>query len=209
GSRAGNGVVLITTKTGKKNQGMKVSLNTSAGFDQPYQYLKKHSLFATGVTPFTSAQWQDLTGGPLVIDEGSAARLGPQLDIGQTAIQWNSPLDANGDPIPLPLVSHPDNVKNFVQTGITNTNNIAISGGGANSSFRVSYTNMNNRGIVPNSDMYRNSLNVSGTYEINPKLSFSTNVNVGRSNSNSIPANNRGTNPLEWAYGLSSHVDIM
>ncbi len=209
GSRAGNGVVLITTKTGKKNQGMKVSLNTSAVFDQPYQYLKKHSLFATGVTPFTSAQWQDLTGGPLVIDEGSAARLGPQLDIGQTAIQWNSPLDANGDPIPLPLVSHPDNVKNFVQTGITNTNNIAISGGGANSSFRVSYTNMNNRGIVPNSDMYRNSLNVSGTYEINPKLSFSTNVNVGRSNSNSIPANNRGTNPLEWAYGLSSHVDIM
>src|SRR5690606_10594041 len=83
------------------------------------------------------------------------------------------------------------------------------SGGGANSSFRVSYTNMNNRGIVPNSDLYRNSLNVSGTYNVTPKLTFSTNVNVGRSNSNSVPANNRGANPLEWAYKVSPHIDIM
>lgn len=208
GSRAGNGVVLITTKAGKKNQGMKVSVNTSTVFDRPYEYLKMHSLFATGVTPFTSAQWEQLTGGPLVIDEGSAGRLGPQLDIGQVAVQWNSPLDSDGNPIAIPLVSHPNNVANFVQTGITNTNNIAISGGAGSSAYRVSYTNMNNRGIVPNSDMFRNSLNVSGSYEINPKLNFSTNINVGRSNSNSIPATNRGTNPLQWAYGTSSHVDI-
>lgn len=209
GSRAGNGVVLITTKTGQKNQKMKVSVNTSTVFDRPYKFLKTHSSFATGVTPFTSEQWMQLTGGPLVIDEGSAARLGPQLDIGQLAIQWSSPLDANGNPIPTPLVSYPDNVKNFVQTGITNTNNIAISGGGANSSFRVSYTNMNNRGIVPSSDMFRNSLNISGTYEVTPKLSFSTNVNVGRSNSNSVPANNRGTNPLQWAYAVAPHINIL
>lgn len=209
GSRAGNGVVLITTKTGRKNQGMKVSVNTSTVLDKPYKYLKRHSSFATGVTPFTSAQWQELTGGPLVIDEGSAARLGPQLDIGQVAVQWNSPLDESGNPIAIPLESHPDNVANFVQTGITNTNNIAISGGAENSSFRVSYTNMNNRGIVPSSDMFRNSLNISGTYEVSPKWSFSTNVNVGRSNSNSIPANNRGTNPLQWAYAVSPHIDIL
>lgn len=208
GSRAGNGVVLITTKTGQKNQGMKVSVNTSTVFDRPYEYLKMHNKFATGVSPFTEDVWMQLTGGPLVIDEGSAARLGPQLDIGQEAIMWNSPLDSEGNPIPVPLESHPDNVANFVQTGITNTNNIAISGGAGNSAYRVSYTNMNNRGIVPNSDMFRNSLNVSGSYEINPKLNFSTNINIGRSKSNSIPATNRGTNPLEWAYKVGSHLDI-
>ena len=209
GSRAGNGVVLITTKTGRQNQPMRVSVNTSAVFDMPYKFPSQHNKFATGDIPFTSEQWENQFGGPLVIEEGGSYRMGPQLDIGQTAVQWNSPLDENGNPIPLPLVSHPDNFKNFVQTGITNTNNIAISGGGENSSFRVSYTNMNNRGIVPNSDMFRNSLNVSGSYTVSPKLTFSTNVNVGRSNSNSVPANNRGTNPLEWAYKVSSHVDIM
>lgn len=208
GSRAGNGVVLITTKSGEYNQDIQVSVNTSTVFDRPYEFLKMHNTFATGVTPFTEEQWQDLTGGPLVIDEGSAARLGPQLDIGQEAIQWNSPLDENGNPIPTPLVSHPNNVKNFVQTGITNTNNFAISGGTERSNFRVSYTNMNNRGIVPNSDMYRNSLNLNGGYKVSDKLNFKTNVNVGRANSNNIPSSNRGSNPLQAAYEVSRHIDI-
>ncbi len=208
GSRAGNGVVLITTKSGDYNQDIQVSVNTSTVFDRPYEFLKMHNTFATGVTPFTEEQWQELTGGPLVIEEGSAARLGPQLDIGQEAIQWNSPLDENGNPIPIPLVSHPDNVKNFVQTGITNTNNFAISGGTERSNFRVSYTNMNNRGIIPNSDMYRNSLNLNGGYKVSDKLSFKTNVNVGRANSNNIPSSNRGTNPLQAAYEVSRHIDI-
>ncbi|SMO50662.1 SusC/RagA family TonB-linked outer membrane protein [Fodinibius sediminis] len=209
GSRAGNGVVLITTKSGDRNQDMLVSISTSTVFDRPYEYLKMHNTFATGVTPFTEAQWQELTGGPLIIDEGSAARLGPQLDIGQKAVQWNSPMDENGDPVPTSLVSHPDNIENFVQTGITNTNNMAISGGTDNSAFRVSYTNMNNRGIIPGSDLFRNSLNVNGTYFVSPSLSFNTNVNVGRTNSNNIPANNRGTNPLQAAYEVSSHINIL
>lgn len=209
GSRAGNGVVLVTTKSGQKNQEMKISVNTSTVFDRPYRFLDMHHSFATGVNPFTEEQWQSMTGGPLIIDEGSAARMGPQLDIGQKAVQWNSPLDEDGNPIPTPLVSYPDNVQNFVRTGITNTNNIAVSGSAGNSVFRVSYTNMNNRGIVPNSDLFRNSLNVAGAYEISPKLSLSTNVNVGRTHSNNVPANNRGTNPLEWAYKVSPHVNIL
>ncbi|GAA5224744.1 SusC/RagA family TonB-linked outer membrane protein [Membranihabitans marinus] len=208
GSRAGNGVVLITTKTGQKNQKMKVSLNSSVVFDRPYEYLKYHSLFATGVTPFTEEQWGQLTGGPLVIEEGSAARLGPQLDIGQSAIQFNSPLDADGNPVPSLLKSYPNNVENFLQTGITNTNNIAISGGSATSSFRASYTNMNNEGIIPGSDLYRNSLNLSANYDINKRLSFNTNINVGRTHSNNVPSGNRGTNPLQWAYAVSPHIDI-
>src|SRR5699024_4789646 len=209
GSRAGNGVVLITTKKGEKDQKMKVAVNTSTVFDRPYKYLDMHNSFATGVSPFTEEQWKGMTGGPLVIEEGSAARMGPQLNIGQNAVQWNSPLDEDGNPIPIPLVSHPDNVANFVQTGVTNTNNVAISGGAGNSAYRVSYTNMNNRGIIPGSDLYRNSLNVSGSYEVNPKLNFSTNIIIGRSNSNSMPSNERGTNPLQWAYAVSSHIDIM
>src|SRR5690606_22228168 len=66
GSRAGNGVVLITTKSGRENQPMRVSVNTSAVFDRPYKFPSQHNLFATGDIPYTSEQWQAQFGGPLV-----------------------------------------------------------------------------------------------------------------------------------------------
>ncbi|HEX8038162.1 MAG TPA: TonB-dependent receptor, partial [Chryseosolibacter sp.] len=147
-------------------------------------------------------------GGVLVIDEGSAGGVGPELDKGYNAIQWNSPLDANGDPIPTPLVSHPDNVKNFVQTGVTTTNGVSIANSNEQINYRLSYSNMNSRGIIPNSDLFKNSLNLNTAVKANDKLTISSNINLSRSNSNNRPAGNRGTNPLQWAYAVSPHIDI-
>jgi len=200
GSRAGNGVILITTKTGKKNSKIKVSVSSSTVFDMPYKYLPYHHLFATGVRP------EDGTN--LEIDESSTARLGPRLDVGNYAIQWSSPYDDSGNQTYTELVSHPNNVKNFVQTGITSDNSIAIDGGTDKSSYRVSYSNMLNRGIVPGSDLQRNTLNLTGKYDLSSKLTLSTNITLSRSESDNRPAGNRGTNPLEWAYKVSSHIDI-
>ena len=127
GSRAGRGVVLITTK-GAKTDNLSVSVTSNTVFDIPYKYLDMHSKFAAGILPFTPDN-NPYPGGVLQIDESSAGGVGPELDKGYNAIQWNSPLDANGDPIPTPLTSHPNNVKNFVQTGITSSNGISISKG--------------------------------------------------------------------------------
>jgi len=207
GSRAGNGVVLITTKSGTAQKGMRVTLNTGAVFDNPAVYLPFHSTNATGVRPYTPTT-NPYPGGQLVIEEGSAAGIGPRLDQGYSAIQWNSPLDDNGNPIPLPLVSHADNVKNFVQTGITNTNSLAISNNNDLLSYRLSFNNMNSRGLVPNSDLFKNYLNFASTANITKNIKISSNVNVGRTNSNSRPSGNRGSNPLEWAYKVSPHIDI-
>ena len=206
GSRAGNGVVLITTK-GAKSDKLTVSINSNTVFDIPFKYLDMHSKYATGILPFTPDN-NPYPGGILQIDEASAGGVGPELDKGYNAIQWNSPLDENGDPIPTPLVSHPNNVRNFVQTGITTTNGISIAKGGEQLSYRLSYSNMNNRGIVPNSDLFRNSLNLNTSVKASEKLRISSNLDFSRNNSNNRPSGNRGSNPLQWAYAVSPHIDI-
>nr|WP_295930773.1 SusC/RagA family TonB-linked outer membrane protein [uncultured Dyadobacter sp.] len=207
GSRAGHGVVLITTKSGSKAKKMTVSINSSTVFDKPYKYLNMHHKFATGILPFTPDN-NPYPGGVLLIDEGSAGGVGPELDKGYKAIQWNSPKDANGKPIPTELISHPDNVKNFVRTGITTTNGVSVSNSNDLVTYRLSYSNMSNRGIVPNSDLFRNSLNVNSTVRLSKKLTVSTSVDLSRNNSNNRPSTNRGTNPLQWAYAVSPHIDI-
>jgi TonB-linked SusC/RagA family outer membrane protein len=206
GSRAGNGVVLITTK-GAKSDKMSVSVTSNTVFDIPFKYLDMHSKYATGILPFTPDN-NPYPGGVLQIDESSAGGVGPELNKGYNAIQWNSPRDENGDPIPTPLVSHPNNVKNFVQTGITTTNGVSFSKGSEQLSYRLSYSNMNNRGIVPNSDLFKNSLNINASVKASEKLRISTNLDMSRNNSNNRPSGNRGTNPMQWAYAVSPHIDI-
>nr|WP_229203251.1 SusC/RagA family TonB-linked outer membrane protein [Dyadobacter jejuensis] len=207
GSRAGNGVVLITTKSGANVKKMTVSINSNTVFEKPYKFLDLHSQFATGILPFTPDK-NPYPGGVLVIDENSAGGVGPELDKGYNAIQWNSPLDADGNPIATPLVSHPNNVKNFVRTGITTTNGVSISNSTDLMNYRLSYSNMTNRGIVPNSDLYRNSLSLNTSMKLSKKLTLSSNIDFSRNNSNNRPSSNRGTNPLQWAYAVSPHIDI-
>src|SRR5690606_33463322 len=133
----------------------------------PYEFLKMHKKFATGIFPFTP---DDVP--VLIIEEGSAGGVGPELDKGYNAIQWNSPLDENGDPIPTPLVSHPNNVRNFVQNGITTTNGISIANSTDRLNYRLSYSNMNNRGIIPNSDLFKNSLSINTSAKASEKLTI-------------------------------------
>ena len=207
GSRAGNGVVLITTKSGKKVNDVTVSVSSNTLLEIPYHYLPFHSKFATGVRPYTPDN-NPYPGGQLVIEEGSSAGAGPELDKGYNAIQWNSPLDANGNPIPTPLVSHPNNVADFVRTGVTTTNGVSVSNNNEVINYRIGYTNLSNWGIIPNSDFSRNNLSINTSLRIDPKLTLSSSINLNQTGSDNRPAGNRGTNPLEAAYKVSPHIDI-
>ncbi|HTE34030.1 MAG TPA: SusC/RagA family TonB-linked outer membrane protein [Chryseolinea sp.] len=207
GSRAGNGVVIITTKNGSKSKKVTVNVTSNTVFDIPYKYLDMHTKFATGLLPFTPNQ-NPYPGGVLQIDEASAGGVGPELDKGYNAIQWNSPLDADGNPIPTPLISHKDNIKNFVQTGITTTNGVSIANSNDMLNYRLSYSNMANRGIIPNSDLFKNALSLNTSVKVAPKVTVSSSLDLSRSNSNNRPATNRGANPMQWAYAVSPHIDI-
>jgi len=208
GSRAGNGVVLITTKTGAKSNKMTINVNSNTVFDNPFKYLNMHSKFATGVLPFTPDN-NPYPGGTLYIDEGSSGGVGPELDKGYKAVQWNSPLDAKGNQVPTDLKSYPDNVKNFVQTGITTTNGFSISNSTDAATYRISYSNMTNRGLIPGSDLFKNSIDLATSLKLTNKIKLSTNFDFSRNNSNNRPASERGSNPLQWAYAVSPHINIM
>jgi TonB-linked SusC/RagA family outer membrane protein len=211
GTRAGNGVVLITTKNGSKVKKLTVTITSNTVFDQPFKFLKWQTGFGSGQF---SAIPVSISKNPLtnpfgkMVQEEIGATYGAALDKGYSEVQWNSPLDANGKPIPMPLVSHPDNVKNFVQTGITTTNGISIANSTDQITYRISYSNMQNRGIIPNSDLFKNTLNFSSSLKLSEKLRMSTNFDISRNNSNNRPAGNRGSNPLQAAYNTSPHIDL-
>jgi len=212
GSRAGNGVVLITTKSGSKSKKMTVSVFSNTVFDEPYKYLKWQTKFGPGQF---SAIPVSITKNPLsnafgkLIQEEIGATYGAELDKGYSEVQWNSPLDANGKRVPTPLVSNKNNVANFVQTGITSTNGVSFANASDTYSYRMSYSNMQNRGIIPNSDLFRNTFNLNTSLKINRRMTLSNNLDVSRSSSNNRPAGNRGANPLEWAYNVSPHINIL
>lgn len=211
GSRAGNGVVLITTKTGKKVDKVTVDAYVNTVFDIPYKYLKWQTKFGSGQLsgiPFSRSG--SLLTNPFgsIIQENVDATFGAELDMGYEEVQWNSPVGPDGKKIPMPLVSHKDNVKNFVNTGITTTAGASIANNNGKIAYRLSYANMSNKGIIPNTDLYKNSLNLSSSLQLNSRLSISTNIDFSRNNSNNRAAGDRGANPLQAVYSISPHIDV-
>jgi TonB-linked SusC/RagA family outer membrane protein len=211
GSRAGNGVVLITTKSGKGLNRMTININSSTVFDKPYRFLDWQTKYGSGQF---SAIPIELSGNILtdpfggLIQENVNGTGGGELDRGYFAVQWNSPLDEKGKKVPLPLVSHPNNMRDFVQTGITSTNGISLANSSDMMNYRLSYSNMQNKGIVPGSDLFRNTFDLGASLKVNKNLRISTNIDISRNNSNNRPASERGANPLQWAYAVSPHIDI-
>lgn len=207
GSRAGNGVVLITTKKAADKEKMKVAFTSNTVFDVPFRYLKNQSQFANGYFSYSPESEGGSNILPNVIPAGGNG--GPELDRGYFAVQWNSPLDANGNPIPTELKSYPNNIKEFLQTGITTTNSMTVSNSTDAMNYRLGVTALDNSGIIPNSDFKRNSFSLSASSSFSDKLTVSTNVNVTHSYADNRPASNRGTNPLEAAYGVPANINIL
>ncbi|MEQ6119451.1 SusC/RagA family TonB-linked outer membrane protein [Reichenbachiella sp. MALMAid0571] len=207
GTRAGNGVVLITTKTAAKGDKAKVSFSSNTVFDVPFKFLKTQKKFATGYFSYTPDNF-----GPgefPVVTPAEAAGAGMELDRGYYAIQWDSPRDANGNQIPTELVSHPNNVKDFVQTGINTTNSVAVSGSNEIINYRIGYTNMRSRGLIPNADLLKDNFSLNSSIKANKSLTISSTINAGRTWSNNRPnTGNRGSNPLEAAYKIPQNLDI-
>ncbi|MCW3465288.1 SusC/RagA family TonB-linked outer membrane protein [Chitinophaga nivalis] len=194
GSRAGSGVILITTKSGPAKKGLGVSFNSTVMFDKAY-------LFPEFQNEFGSGDWYG-TDNTL-----STGAWGPQLNTGRNLVQWNSPLDQNGKPVPLEWKAYPNRIKDFFRTGRTLTNNIAVSKSGDAGNFRISYANMQNQGIVPNTDMKRNNLTFSGTYHLNKSIHVSSNIAYTNSSSDNRPSAYTESVTMQL-YKLTPNVDI-
>lgn len=195
GSRAANGVILITSKSGAaQKKGIGVSVNSSLSFDEAWQFPKFQNIFGSGTREGTN-------------DVISSASWGPRLDNGTKYVQWDSPLDENGKPIPTDWVSYPNRVKDFFRTGSTFMTNVAVSGANDQGDFRLSFTNMENEGIVPNTDLKRNNINLMAGYKLHPKLKVNTNISYTNNKSDNRPTFNRES-AVNILYTMPANINV-
>jgi TonB-linked SusC/RagA family outer membrane protein len=208
GTRAGNGVVLITTKKASAKKGMKVEVTSNTVFDIPSQYLDIQNRFAFGARPYTPDAFENGIIPPF--SPAEAAGAGPELNKGYWQVQPFAPLDANGVPIPTELVSYPDNYKNFINSSaFTTTNGVSVSSSGDKVNYRLGISNMTNKGLVPNSDLNRNNLNLSVSSKVRDNFTVNSDISYTHNWSDNRPATQeRGTNPLQWAAWTPPNVDI-
>lgn len=170
GSRAGNGVILITTRSGAGGKkGIGVSVNSSVVFDVMTDIYPYQTRFGTGKA------------GAHVFEEGENEVWGSQLDVGEMWVQWNT----NGEK--KPLVSYPNRIKDFMRQGYTVTNNVAVDGNNKNGFFRLSVGDMRNVGMIPNTNLIRSTINLNSMYKLSDKLSVTANFNWNESGSDNRP----------------------
>ena len=208
GTRAGNGVVLITTKKSHREGGMKVEVVSNTVFDIPSKYLDVQNRFGFGARSYTDQTFPSGIIPPYSPSEQAGA--GPELNKGYWQVQPFAPLDANGVPIPTELVSYPDNYKNFINgSAFTTTNSVAISSSSDRVNYRLGASNMTNKGLVPNSDLNRNNLTLAAASEVVKGLTVSTDINYTQNWADNRPSTQeRGANPLQWAAWTPPNVDI-
>ncbi len=182
GSRAANGVIMITTKKAKQGQRTSISLNTGLDFENIVRLPARQKLYGQGYS--TEFQTVDINGTNFnIVDYASDESWGPRLD-GRPVLQWYglNPEDESTYLQATPWVYPKNDVNYFFRTGLANTNNLAITGSGENTTYRLSYTNKNVRGTTPNSTLGRNSLNFSGSTQLG-KVKISSTLNYLRNES--------------------------
>ncbi|WP_436414020.1 SusC/RagA family TonB-linked outer membrane protein [Petrimonas sp.] len=164
GSRAANGVILITTKRGVSDQGrINVEVNTGIEFENIARLPERQKLYGGGYnTTFATAT---INGKEYkIVDYASDESWGPKLD-GTPVLHWYNldPEYPNDYLNPEPWVYPENDVTYFFRTGVSNTNNVSLSQSSDKHSIRLSLTNRNVTGTVPNSSLDRNSISISGT----------------------------------------------
>lgn len=217
GSRAANGVVLISTKKGRAKKGLGISFNTSATMDKLLtlpQYQNEYGGGNNGTYAFQNGR-----GGG--INDGGLSSYGPRLDQGNLIAQFDSPsVDVNGQAVragdvaarlksdgsytaitPTPWISRPDNVKNFFETGLSLQNNLSISSSSDQGSLRLSYTNFRNKGILPNTNLKRDGISLGLRQDITPRLHLQAYGNYIYSRSDNRPNLGYGYENVMYGFG--------
>jgi TonB-linked SusC/RagA family outer membrane protein len=167
GSRGANGVILITTKSGKGTKGIGVSVNSNTAFDNVFRQPQWQNEYGQG----NKGQFAYVDGTGKGVNDGVDESWGPKLD-GRLIPQFDSPIAADGTRTPTPWIAHPDNVNQFFQVGRTLTNNVSVTGGSDKGDFRLSLTDLNQTGILPNTDYKRKTISLNAGWNLTKKLSI-------------------------------------
>lgn len=171
GSRAAHGVILITTKSGKGQKGLGISVNTGVTFSKVATLPDFQDVFGQGADGLFS--YVDGKGGGL--NDGVDESWGPRMD-GRLIPQFDSPV-VDGVRQATPFLPHPDNVSSFFRTGVTYDNSVAVSGSDERYDFRLGANNQLQKGTVPNTEINKTNFTLNANYQLTKWLKVGGNVN--------------------------------
>lgn len=210
GSRAANGVLIITTKSGKKNQKLGIGFNSTALFDHiinwpNYQYeYGSGSMGARDENGELYYSWGNSEDGP---STNTPAAFGPKFN-GQYFFQYDPLTQAQGTERTL-WRPYKNNMKDFYRTGLTFENALSIQGGDAKGSMRLNLSRTDNAYIAPNTGFKRNSVSFNGNYEVSNRIKLSSVVNFNNRESDNLPGFGMSNGSLGYfMMFLLPNVDI-
>ncbi|WP_026997163.1 SusC/RagA family TonB-linked outer membrane protein [Flectobacillus major] len=221
GSRAANGVVMITTKKGRKNQGLGVSVGMgyTVGSIDKSTFPKYQNQYGGGYglyyeDPTGQFLYRDINGDgkdDLVVPTSEDASWGAKFDASKQVYDWrsfdpSSPLYGKSSP----WTAAQNTPAKFFNDAQTFNGNISIDGGGENGTFRVSYTRFDQKGIMPNSSIQKNNFSFSGSHDFNKKLTVTTNINFARQDAKGRYSNGYSDNIMSsFRQWYQTNVDIL
>ena len=212
GARGANGVILITTKSGKHaKKGIGIEINSGVTFEVLSLIPNFQNEYGSGYGDDGYASAGNVTIDGVKYqkpDNGDLDSWGAPLNAGLMIPNWwTLPADGSipkslGDcPITelVPFVAQPKgNVRSFFNTGVTFSNNVAMTSTNDKSSMRLSLGNTSTKGITPNHEVKRNNISFNGTTQVNKVLSFNGNLNYIRTEGEQRPRTGySASNPMD------------
>ena len=179
GSRASNGVILITTKKGRKGLGVTMNNGVTWGFVDKSTFVEYQKQYGAG---YADAFRSFDVDGDGVADRTTRfaddASYGPAFDPTLMVYQWDAfdPFHPNFRRA-RPWVAAEHGPEYFLEDARTINNSIIIDGGNDNGTFKLGYTRNNDTGILPNSQITKDMINFAGSYNMTSKLTATAGVN--------------------------------
>lgn len=195
GSRAGNGAIVYTTKSAKKGR-TDIQLNTGLSFESIYIRPKLQNQYGGGYSD--TLPTATINGQTYNIQEYETdASWGPKYDPNLMYLPWYAfdPEFSNDYLKPVPWVAPKNDVDSFFNTGVTYTNNLSVAKSFGDTNVRLSYTNTNISGIVPNSKVKKDNFSINLNSKISDKLTADAIMNY---------VHTEGFNRPEIGYGDNS-----
>jgi len=204
GMRGANGVILITTKSGSNKDGTySVTVNSNATFTNALILPDFQNSYGQGANTNHFNFVDGASGGT---NDGVDESWGPPLDAGLEFVQWNSQLNEGRA---LPWISHPDNVKNFFDTGVSINNSIAITKGGEKGSMRLSFAKSKETGIVPFTELQKLNIGFNGKMDLSKRFHAGISFNYIISESDNLATGGyNNENPMQQFIWSGRQVDF-
>ncbi|MBK6380350.1 MAG: SusC/RagA family TonB-linked outer membrane protein [Chitinophagaceae bacterium] len=216
GPDGSNGAIVMTLKKAKKGaKGIGLELNMGIQFDNVYIVPDYQNSYAGGANGDLSlyqykagqpVAWKALDG-KYYHDYSDDASWGPRM-AGQEYIPWYAWYPGHEYSFKTAkLTPQPTNVRDFWETGVTRTTNVAFSKATDNLNLRASYTNLDIKGITPNEYLKRHTLNVNATAELSSRFTLGVNFNYIAENTNT-ESDDGYSNQSTGSFGQWFHRDL-